>query len=53
MGRFCPAAALDKPFLQRFYLVVDRDSEDYQQHFEATALASLLRTCYSLLVAED
>ena len=36
-----------------FYLVVDRDSEDYQQHFEATALASLLRTCHSLAVLRD
>ena len=36
-----------------FYLVVDRDSEDYQQHFEATALASLLRTCYSLAGLRD
>ena len=31
-----------------FYLIVRRDSEDYRQHFEATALASLLRVCHSL-----
>ena len=36
-----------------FYLVVDRDSADYQQHFEATALASLLSTCDSLAELRD
>ena len=38
-------AELDAP---GFYLIVNRDLQDYQQHFEATALAALLRICYSL-----
>ena len=31
-----------------FYVIVRRDSQDYRQYFEATALASLLRLCYYL-----
>lgn len=31
-----------------FYVIVRRDSQDYRRHFEATALASLLRMSYSL-----
>ena len=31
-----------------FYLIVSRDSADYQQDFESEALASVLRACYYL-----
>ena len=38
-------AELDVP---GFYVIVNRDSQDYRQHFDATALASLLQACYFL-----